>query len=683
MATKIRGITIEIGGDTSPLAKALKGINAEVKDTQQQLKDVEKLLKFDPGNTEALRQKQDLLNQSVEDHKKKLEAVKAIQDQLNRTLADGGEVNQKQLNAVNREVEFLTKELEDAEKKAKDFNATCEKIGATAKEMGDKLTGAAKAFTPVSAAGAAVAAGLGAAAVSAGKSADDINTLAKVTGLSTEQIQKFAYASDLIDVSLDTLTVSMSKMIKNMDTARRGTGTAAEAFDALHVRISNADGTLRDSQDVFEDVIKKLGRMQNETERDAAAMAIFGKSARELNPLILGGAEALRELGDEAEKSGLILSQESLDGANALNDELDTLKATAAATKNAIGAELAAALLPLMRDLTEVLKGTMEWLRGLDGETLKWIATVALLVGAVAPVLGFLGQMAFGINQLMILLPKLGAAMGALKGITAGVGTALSGVGSFLLSWPGLILAIVVAIAIAGDDIQAALGKLDDFLKGIFEKDWTEVFGSAGEVVNGFFAHIQNLWDSIKKVLDGVIDFIRGVFTGDWERAWKGVSKIFEGVFGGLAAIAAAPINMVIGVINWLIDGLNAFFKWLNSIKLPDFLGGGSLFNLGEVEKLNYIDTSNLADSLFGAKKASASADRVINTAARDRLAQKAREREERKAAASQRAKLMEGQPMTINNYNSINADNLAQVARMEQTLNGQRQSIRAGYAGG
>ena len=65
MATKIRGITIEIGGDTSPLAKALKDVNAEVRDTQQQLKDVEKLLKFDPGNTEALRQKQELLNQSV------------------------------------------------------------------------------------------------------------------------------------------------------------------------------------------------------------------------------------------------------------------------------------------------------------------------------------------------------------------------------------------------------------------------------------------------------------------------------------------------------------------------------------------------------------------------------------------------------------------------------------------
>lgn len=159
MATKIRGITIEIGGDTSPLAKALKGINAEVKDTQQQLKDVEKLLKFDPGNTEALRQKQELLNQSVEDHKKKLEAVKAIQEQLNRTMAEGGEVNQKQLNAVNREVEFLTKELENAEKAAKGFDARISKISNNAKDLGDKLTGAGKALAPVSGAAAGVLGG--------------------------------------------------------------------------------------------------------------------------------------------------------------------------------------------------------------------------------------------------------------------------------------------------------------------------------------------------------------------------------------------------------------------------------------------------------------------------------------------------------------------------------------------
>ena len=104
---------------------------------------------------------------------------------------------------------------------------------------------------------------------------------------------------------------------------------------------------------------------------------------------------------------------------------------------------------------------------------------------------------------------------------------------------------------------------------------------------------------------------------------------------------------------------------------------------MGEVGKIGYIDTSNLANSLFGAKKASAGAGRVLNTSARERAAARAQELEERRAAASQRAKLTEGQSMTINNYNSINADNLAQVARMEQTLNGQRQSIRAGYAGG
>jgi len=139
---------------------------------------------------------------------------------------------------------------------------------------------------PLSAAAGGALTGLVAMAAKAGLAADDINTLSKQTGLSTEEIQKFMYASDLIDVPLETLTGSMARLTKGMGTAKEGTGAVAEAFNTLGVTIIDSNGQLRDNGEVFDEVIAKLGEVANETERDALAMEFFGQeSTTYLNPL--------------------------------------------------------------------------------------------------------------------------------------------------------------------------------------------------------------------------------------------------------------------------------------------------------------------------------------------------------------------------------------------------------------
>ena len=99
----IKGITVEIGGDTTGLQKALQGVNKEIKDTQSQLKDVEKLLKLDPGNTELLSQKQKLLGDAVSETKQKLETLKTAAEQANQALANG-DISQEQYDALQREI---------------------------------------------------------------------------------------------------------------------------------------------------------------------------------------------------------------------------------------------------------------------------------------------------------------------------------------------------------------------------------------------------------------------------------------------------------------------------------------------------------------------------------------------------------------------------------------------------
>ena len=133
----------------------------------------------------------------------------------------------------------------------------------------------------------------------------------------------------------------MAKNIKSMASAQSGTGATAEAYSKLGISVTNADGSLRNSQDVFNDSINALGNVANETERDTIAMQLFGKSAQDLNPLIEGGADALKELGDNAQNMGLIMSQDGLDNLNAFNDSLDVLKANASASGKMIAGAFA------------------------------------------------------------------------------------------------------------------------------------------------------------------------------------------------------------------------------------------------------------------------------------------------------------------------------------------------------
>lgn len=148
---------------------------------------------------------------------------------------------------------------------------------------------------------------------------------------------------------------------------------------------------------------------------------------------------------------------------------------------------------------------------------------------------------------------------------------ALGGAVTLLTGPFGLVIAAVTGVILIintfGDQIQAVLQSVDDFLQGVFATDWTTVFGPVlGEVLNGFMANVKNIWDSIKSVFDGVIDFVRGVFTGDWERAWTGVKEIFGGIFGGLVSLLKAPINGIISLVNAAIGGINTLINGVNSI---------------------------------------------------------------------------------------------------------------------
>lgn len=406
MAGSIKGITVEIGGDTTGLSKALGGINKEISSTQKQLKEVERLLKLDPKNTELLAQKQRLLGEAITETSTKLDALKQAEEKAQEQFKKG-ELSRQEYENLQRQIMATEQKLQSLESRARESNSTLLGISKATESLSKGMGKLADKTSKLSGISSMALLSIGSMAVAAGRSADDINTLAKVTGLSTEMIQKFSYASDIIDVDLNTLTKSMAKLTKNMETAKKGTGDVASAFKKLGVSITDNKGALRNNQDVFNDVIKALGKIENETQRDAYAMQIFGKSAQDLNPLILGGADALEELGKEAEDAGLILSQDTLDAANEFNDSIDKLKAKTLGSFSKVGSEIAKDLIPIMEDVAKTAEDILKWINKLSPETKSLIAKTLMFSAALSPIAKIASRVTMGVSSVTKALSKM------------------------------------------------------------------------------------------------------------------------------------------------------------------------------------------------------------------------------------------------------------------------------------
>lgn len=167
----------------------------------------------------------------------------------------------------------------------------------------------------------------------------------------------------------------------------------------------------------------------------------------------------------------------------------------------------------------------------------------------------------------------------------------------------------------AWEGITAVFQGFDVFLSNVFKTDWTNCFGALGNIVNGLMASIQSIWEGVKAIFRGVIDFVVGIFTGDWRKAWEGIKSIFKGIFDSFAGIAKAPLNLVIGLFNGLLDGINWCIDKINDISfdLPGFLGGGHVgFDLKRLAKIPYLARGGIVTAPTPAIIGEAGAEAVL-----------------------------------------------------------------------
>ena len=499
MADKIRGIAIEISGDTSKLVKSLKNVDSSIKSTQKQLKDVDRLLKLDPKNTELLRQKQQLLAKQVGETGKKLEELNKVQKEMN---AHGVDKTSEQYQALQREIISTENDLKKAEQALKDFGTVGAQqiagVGKQMQELGNKVEDAGQKMKRISAAAAGLEAAMVGIGMKAISTADDLATMSQQTGLSTAELQKMQYAADRVDVSYEDMTGAVAKVKKSM------TGHT-ELWKALGVSVTEwANGPMRDATDVFYDTLEALSHIENETLRDQVAMELFGRSADQLAGIIDDGGRALRMYGQEAEDLNLILSDELINSMTETGNEFDKAKAQLQAGLLQLGATIAQVLAPIIQKLAAFVQKVVQFMQSLTPQQAKLIMIIVGIVAALGPLLIIVGKIIGSISTVLTSVPLI------IKSISA-IGTAISGLITFLSANPVvLIIAAIVAAVVALtilivrniDTIKAALKSLGQFI--------TNIFRSIGQSIVNFFTGIVNM---IRNFVNALVNMLKSLFS--------------------------------------------------------------------------------------------------------------------------------------------------------------------------
>lgn len=525
----IKGITIQFNGDTTKLDKALREVRDSTKGIDNELKQVNKALKFNPTNVDLWRQKQELLNQKVRQTETNLKNLKDVQRQMDTQKVG------KQSEAYRT----IQREITTTESKLKNFNKQLREVGNVNlkaaseqfKQWGSSLENAGRQMQGLSTAAAGVVASLGAISYKAGQGADDLNTMSKVYNIGTQDLQKYGYAADLVDVDIDTIAKSHQRLTKAMSGSDDETGAQAEAFERLGVSITDSNGELRNSDDVWQDTIKALGNVENETERDALAMTLMGKSAAELNPLIEDGGETYEKVAETMKKYNLdYVDQETLDKANEFNDQLDTMKLLGSVALAQVGSQLAAYLAPALEKVVDLVGRFADWLSKLDPEVLTIIGAIAGFIAVLAPLLIGLGKVAFGISSIINLVNLMGGAVGALS-----AGTLLPIIG---------VIAAVIAIGV------------------LLYKNWDKIKAVAVAVGK----KISAVWNSIKTSVSNAVNSIKAKVTG----AWNTIKTSTQNAWNAVKDAIVRPFTWAKEKIESIIDRIKSWFP----ITLGDIFGG-------------------------------------------------------------------------------------------------------------
>lgn len=585
MSERVITTRVELDGEAQ-FIKGMAGVNSSLSVQRSALAAVTAEYGGNANSMAALTAKQSILKQQ---QTLQVEKVKMLEQAVKDSSSAYGENSKEadkyrtQLNYAKRDLSKLNTELDQNDKYLDEASASTDGCATSIDNYGKKVKQAADNSDEFGEKGASsmenVATALASSklaekaaelvryfaqlASGAAAFADNVITLATQTGIGTDELQGYMYAAELVDVSTETLTKSMAKQIKSMGSAADGTKQYSDAYSTLGISVTDTDDHLRDSQTVYWEVIDALGNMTNETERDEIAMALLGRSAQELNPLIAAGAEQMNAFASEAQSVGYVLNNETLNALGELDDQIQRLKLQSEATKNSIGAALA----PALEEVAEVGTDVLSVISKISEENPALVRSLALTATGIA-----------GVTAAVVAFKAVSAglaAIGLTLGPIAAIGTVIAAVSAIIVSSTQDIDEQVAKLVPSTESLDEAQANLDR-LRAEYEELYTlvpdAVVGSEAETFRQAIAAAKEQVESLtsaqslnaqatitmeerQAALASAMDDFNvkaNELATEYERAYTAAYNSIGGqttLFGTLAAEVGISVNdMIVGL---------------------------------------------------------------------------------------------------------------------------------------
>lgn len=573
--TTLKGITVEIGGDTTKLGDAILKARKSASDLSGELRGVESLLKLDPTNTVLLAQKQDILAESIAGAKDKLKMLIAAQESMSEQLADG-KISPEQYRDFEREIESTRQQLTRLEAAASGTDDAVADVGDAAREAGDKAEKASGGWSVLKGTLADLAASAIKTAASAiGDTAKEMITGAAEYGDTIDKMsQKMGMSSDAYqewDFVLQHCGASIESLKPAMKTLATAAESGSDAFAQLGISQEQIAGMSQEQ--LFDATIAGLQNVTDETQRTYLAGKLLGRGATELGPLLNTSADDVADMRAQVHDLGGVMGSDAVKAAAAYQDSLQNMQYAFSGLKNNISGELLPTLTLIMDGVTKMLTGGGDEVAAAVGDL---VVSLSGQLTAQAPrmmsvALTFIAALVTG---LLSALPDLmGAAIelvGALllgladqlPGIITAAMSALLGIVDTITSPESITLLIQAAMQLMlalARGLITAIPQLIDAVPGIitnlvesFYAMLPEIIGvgieivialasglvsNAGHIiaavprlvetiVRGFLACVKSYWNIGKSIVDG----IRQGVSEQWQRLKSDVSHLFTGL---------------------------------------------------------------------------------------------------------------------------------------------------------
>jgi phage-related minor tail protein len=620
---RIAGITIEINGDTSGLSKSLKTVDSSLNATQKALKDVNKLLKFNPGNTELLTQKQRNLKKAVEDTKLRLKQLKEAAKKVTPES-----IGQEKYDALQREIIETESKLKNLTKEMRNFGSVgAQKIalvGEKLKTVGSKMSSIGKTMTATVT--LPIAAGFAKAASSASDYEENLNKIDVAFGKYAGSVNAWAStATKQFGLSVVAATSAASSFgalgkgigLTEKDAAAMSTTLAGLSADLASYFNTSTDDSAKALEGIFtgeSEALKKFGVVMNDTnlKQFAEDQGLVWKEMSQAEKVQLRYNYVLAKTADAQG-----------DYARTADGTANSIKTFKAACENlavAIGQQLLPIITPIIQKITEIINK----FNTLSPQTQKIITIIGLVVAAIGPLLVVLGTLFSAIGSIMTVWPMLVGAIGAIGApvaIAVGVIAGLIAVGVLLyknwdkiIAWAKKMKENVIKtmtalkqkvtdalnrIINAFNNLKAKIANIVSSIKTNISNTFTAIKASVSAIISSIKANISNTFTAIKTKVSNVMTAIKTAISNKLTAAKTAVSNIvasiktimsFSGLkdkvsnlFSSIKNTISDKMTAAKNAVTGLVDKVKSVFpislgRIFSGVQLPHFkISGGKV----------------------------------------------------------------------------------------------------------